>query len=255
MKISIQDINKKLETFFEGKLNSVFNKNPLTNLTEKLINSIEMEVQENAGIIFIPNNYIIKIKEKTQLGQDELMEWKRFAKHLIKEFSEEKSCALGGPIKIEILYDETIEDMFVISSHKSNLSSGDTISLSLEVAQNNKINSELIAFLILWDEEYFKINKKILNIGRQESNDLVIDNLRVSRIHAQIIHKDEEFFIIDTNSTSGTRVNGHIIKKHQLSNGDVIEIADVPLIFSQNEKKHKNTRTKLLKIDENRKGQ
>ena len=38
--------------------------------------------------------------------------------------------------------------------------------------------------------------------------------------------------LFDIDSTSGTKVNGYLIKQHQLSNGDVIEIADVPLIYS-----------------------
>jgi len=40
------------------------------------------------------------------------------------------------------------------------------------------------------------------------------------------------FLLIDNNSVGGTKVNGNVIKQHRLSNGDVVEIADIPLIFS-----------------------
>jgi hypothetical protein len=254
MKFSINNINKKLETFFEGNFLSVFNKTPLIQLTEKLIKSIEMEFQEIDGDIFIPNIISIKIKDKKLFGQKELKEWEIFAHHLIEEISEENSYILRGPLNIEILFDGTIEEMFMISTHQSNLTLGDTISLSIEEAMVNKNNSKCIANLILWDEEYFTINKNITNIGRHEQNDLVLDNLRVSRNHAQIRQIGQDFYIIDTNSTSGTKVNGHLIEKHQLSNGDVIEIADVPIIFSRDEIENNNARTKLIKIDETSKG-
>jgi len=177
-----------------------------------------------------------------------LKEWETLADQLIKEFSRENSFTLGGPIKIEIIFDETMDEKLQISTHQSILTSGDTISLSLGISDKSEKNNGLHAYLILWDEEYFKITKNVTNIGRQEENNLVIDNLRVSRVHAQIRRNSKGFNIIDSNSTSGTKVNGHLIDKHQLSNGDVIEIADVPLIFNMDEKHDLNTTTKLLNI-------
>jgi pSer/pThr/pTyr-binding forkhead associated (FHA) protein len=251
MKFSIQDINKKLEALFEGKLVSVFNKNPLILMTEKLIESIELEHQEKDENIYIPNIISIKVKEKTQFDLEELKEWENFALRLIEEISEKNSYIVAGPLKIEILFDDTIEELVQISAHQTYLASGDTISLPVEETNPNK--SEVLAYLILWDEEYFTINKNIVNIGRHEQNDLAIDNLRVSRFHAQIRRINQDFYIVDTNSTSGTKVNGQIIEKHLLLNGDVVEIADVPIIFSRDEMPNNFNRTKLLTINEKKK--
>lgn len=46
-----------------------------------------------------------------------------------------------------------------------------------------------------------------LTIGRNESNDIVIDNLAVSSTHARIESVSASFIIKDLQSTNGTFVN------------------------------------------------
>ena len=58
---------------------------------------------------------------------------------------------------------------------------------------------------------------KIVKIGRSSSNDVIIDDSSVSRMHCQIIHDDNgNYTIIDTNSTNGTIVNG-IVRRGEVS--------------------------------------
>lgn len=63
-------------------------------------------------------------------------------------------------------------------------------------------------------------------IGRFEDNDIVIDNMRVSRRHCCIVvHSDERMEIFDTASKNGTRVNGQKIQKCWLNQGDEVVLA------------------------------
>jgi len=68
------------------------------------------------------------------------------------------------------------------------------------------------------------LNKECITIGRKPDNDIQIDNLAVSGHHAQIITILNDSFLEDLNSTNGTYVNSKSIKKHALSDGDVIAI-------------------------------
>lgn len=258
MKFSIRDIDNLLETFIETNLLSLFNKNPLILLTEELMNVFENNIQVINGEKIAPNVFSIYIRDKDQFSKNDLKEWEPFAQQLITEVSEDNQYSLSGPLKVEIIFDATIDKNFEIIAKKSNFISGDTINLSLEFVSEEETVKGMNAFLILWNEEIFEITKNITSIGRQANNDLVIDNLRVSRVHAQIRRIRNSLYIFDTDSTSGTTVNGHKIKQHQLSNGDVIEIADVPLIISIGEKpekiNHQASRTKFLKTKEMRDG-
>ena len=256
MKLSIQDLDNMLETFFESNLLSLFNKNPLILLTEELINVFEKNIRVINGKKIVPNVFSVFIRDQDQFSKNDLKEWEPFAKQLITEVSEDNSYSLSGPLNVKIIFDGTIDKNFEITVKKSDFISGDTINLSSKFAEAAETVKDVGAFLILWNEEIFEITKNITSIGRQTDNDLVIDNLRVSRIHAQIRRIKNSLYIFDTDSTTGINVNGQIIKRHQLSNGDVIEIADVPLIFSIGEKpeeiNHQASRTKILKTKEMR---
>lgn len=71
--------------------------------------------------------------------------------------------------------------------------------------------------------EYFLSKERIL-IGRKPHNDIQIDNLAVSSEHAAVITILSDSFMEDLGSTNGTLVNGQMVKKHFLQNGDVIEL-------------------------------
>ncbi len=60
--------------------------------------------------------------------------------------------------------------------------------------------------------------------SRKPENQIPIDNLAVSGKHALIITILDDSFLEDLGSTNGTYVNGKLIKKHALKNGDVIAI-------------------------------
>ena len=68
------------------------------------------------------------------------------------------------------------------------------------------------------------VNKDRITIGRRPDNDIQVDNLAVSGLHAAITTVANDSVIEDLNSTNGTVVNGELAQKHLLKNGDVIEI-------------------------------
>jgi pSer/pThr/pTyr-binding forkhead associated (FHA) protein len=70
----------------------------------------------------------------------------------------------------------------------------------------------------------YELNKERLTIGRKPENDIPIDNLAVSGKHALIITILDDSFLEDLGSTNGTYVNGKLIKKHALKDGDVVAI-------------------------------
>lgn len=73
------------------------------------------------------------------------------------------------------------------------------------------------------------------SLGRSSSNDIVIDDGKVSRRHA-LVHKqdDTEFWVIDLGSGNGTYLNGRrVIQPTRLANGDTLQLGDQALSFHQ----------------------
>ncbi len=75
--------------------------------------------------------------------------------------------------------------------------------------------------------EEFNLEKGLIDIGRSKENEVVIDNIAVSRKHAQIELKGTNYVLRDLNSSNGTFLNGvHIdANDHPLNEGDLIGIA------------------------------
>ena len=70
----------------------------------------------------------------------------------------------------------------------------------------------------------YELDKERITVGRKPENDIPIDNLAVSGKHALIITILDDSFLEDLGSTNGPYVNGKLVKKHALKDGDVIAI-------------------------------
>jgi pSer/pThr/pTyr-binding forkhead associated (FHA) protein len=70
----------------------------------------------------------------------------------------------------------------------------------------------------------FELDQERFTIGRKPENDIQIDNLAVSGKHSMIITILDDSFLEDLGSTNGTYVNGKLVKKHALKDGDLIAI-------------------------------
>jgi ABC-type multidrug transport system ATPase subunit len=73
------------------------------------------------------------------------------------------------------------------------------------------------------------INKNVLTIGRSTDNDIVIDNIKVSRRHAKLEKVGDDWFIEDLGSSNKTYVNSKVIKRVKLNPTDTITIGGIPL--------------------------
>jgi hypothetical protein len=97
------------------------------------------------------------------------------------------------------------------------------------------------AFLIVGGMEVFPLSQPVINIGRRPDNHLVIDDLRISRVHAQLRAIKGRFVLFDLESTGGTFVNGERVKRCTLYPGDVISLSGVNLVYGQETSAHSGT--------------
>jgi predicted component of type VI protein secretion system len=74
-----------------------------------------------------------------------------------------------------------------------------------------------------------------LTIGREEGNQLRLNDERVSRYHAKIQQDNGDVILTDLESTNGTRVNGNAVQIRRLRPGDRIGVGRSVLLFGSNE--------------------
>ncbi len=95
--------------------------------------------------------------------------------------------------------------------------------------------AQLVIRLPQAGQQTYRIEKAIINIGRQLSNDIIVEDKRVSRYHAQIKYQpDGQFAIFDLGSTNGITINGRPgMRQHTLQNGDHFTIGSYDFNFQR----------------------
>jgi len=74
----------------------------------------------------------------------------------------------------------------------------------------------------------------VLHIGRHQSNDVVVNDKKVSRQHAVIRYENGQFILYDLQSTNGVGVNG--VMTHNpvpLKNSDLVTVGSHEFIFQR----------------------
>jgi sigma-B regulation protein RsbU (phosphoserine phosphatase) len=74
----------------------------------------------------------------------------------------------------------------------------------------------------------FPVGPAPLRMGRNSTNDVVLNDPSISRFHAEIRPDQEGFFLVDVGSKNGTLVNGEPIKERKLAHGDWIQLGTNP---------------------------
>jgi signal transduction histidine kinase/pSer/pThr/pTyr-binding forkhead associated (FHA) protein len=77
----------------------------------------------------------------------------------------------------------------------------------------------------------FEVDQERLRIGRGAQNDVRILDTEVSRRHATLESRDDQFVLRDDNSSNGTFVNGQPIQEQVLQAGDQIQVGRTVLLF------------------------
>jgi hypothetical protein len=77
----------------------------------------------------------------------------------------------------------------------------------------------------------FALNKVITTLGRNEANDVQLDDPKVSSFHGNILNREDGYHLLDLKSRNGTVVNGKAISACALKDGDSVAFGDIKLRF------------------------
>lgn len=75
------------------------------------------------------------------------------------------------------------------------------------------------------------LESTLVSLGRGLGNDVILEDTRVSRHHAQLRYRQRRFWVTDLGSTNGTFVNGQRVTETALRDGDVLSLGGLELTF------------------------
>ncbi len=79
----------------------------------------------------------------------------------------------------------------------------------------------------------FNLTSAVTTAGRHPESDIFLDDVTVSRRHAEIVVVDDGFVVRDVGSLNGTYLNRERIDEAPLVNGDELQVGKFKLVFLQ----------------------
>jgi pSer/pThr/pTyr-binding forkhead associated (FHA) protein len=238
MKLKLEQLESRLQALIEVRLVSALPGFQVEDLVvQKLASAMKSNLVEDAeGNKLVPNVFTLVVNPKSaeRWQQPNLLE---AMINSLKIVGEEAGLKFSAPPTISIVQNSQQQESVVevVASHKLEAAADTRGMTPANEGSGNEGNGSFPenAFLIVDGVKVFPLTESVINIGRRLDNQLVIDDPRVSRNHAQLRAIKGRFVIFDLNSTGGTFVNGQRTSQSVMYPGDVISLAGVPLVFGQ----------------------
>lgn len=215
---------------------------PWTNPNDRIVHQLCIAIQD----LFVSNihenqlvapNFIINLHPLTLNRWRNQQDWQKILSDLLISTAAEYNKQFHSSPTVELIPDLSLEEdeVAIFLKQSPGLPQTETGVMSLfstteKEGENPEIES--LPILILKGDRTIQLTGNVINIGRKNSNHIVINDPRISRNHAQIRKVRDEFVIFDVGSSGGTFINSNRIDQHTLRPGDVISLAGYTLIYT-----------------------
>ncbi len=237
--MDLRDLETQLQLLVESRFPRLFGTpRPEVLIVERLKAAMNSGTRFSLeGGTFAPNVYTILVHPDTLRSwrEPKLLETMT---EILKAAGRDAHLTFETPPTLSLAEDSDLVpgDFAILASHRvdatektQEMPAGKDAGKSPEGASSIPDN----AFLIVEGVKVFQLKQSVVNIGRRLDNNLVIDDPRVSRNHAQLRAIRGRYVLFDLNSSGGTYINGQRATQSVLYPGDVISLAGVSLIFGQ----------------------
>ena len=225
----------QIHKLVEGTFTRVFGGNLLpTDVAGQLLRALEDNLHtDSTGRLIAPVVYRVRMNpadhqalmqnqpDLSELLADELVEVARQANLLLVQIPQ-----------VKLLADNSLNRhaIHITAQNAKHIDTTEVKPLNSKPAAQTTIES-LNAALIVDGRQQIPLDKPVVNIGRHRDNDIILDNPKVSRHHAQVRQRSGGYMIFDLDSAGGTIVNGETVSQAMLDTGDIIELAGTSLLY------------------------
>lgn len=77
----------------------------------------------------------------------------------------------------------------------------------------------------------FTLSKDVTKIGRHPESDILLDDITVSRRHAEIVKTNNSLIVRDLGSLNGSYINQNRVDEFALVHGDELQIGKYRMVF------------------------
>ncbi len=216
-------------------------------IAKRLIRAMEAHQTISLSKTFVPNSYVVS------LGPTDFAQFEQYRRSLERDLAEtllgaarERSFTLLAYPSVEIERDDDMppgdiriscamvdasgEEVAPDPAALGAVESGHTMVLDREALLRDRPRAPK-ATLEQRDAPTVALGPDPVLIGRDPQNDMVLDDRRVSRKHAEIRLRLGRYTLYDLQSTNGTYVNGRRVAERVLDDGDKISVGGLEILF------------------------
>ncbi len=209
----------------------------------------EMEGQKAVGVnrIFVPNAYVFELSERDRAR------FESFESALVAELAgaavekaRTENWAMHGPVHVEFVTSpDLIEGRFRVhgsveagprgqSQEPASEPAGPMTAMLPGEVRGRRIRAPASLSVVAGSrkgEGFFALDQGETKIGRGEHADITLPDPGISRIHARVVQEGDDFVVEDLGSTNGTEVNGQLVQRRRLADGDRVRVGSSTLQF------------------------
>ncbi|MDF1515900.1 MAG: DUF3662 domain-containing protein [Anaerolineae bacterium] len=231
-------IEKLIEQFIEEPFVRLFSGRVLSQeVARQLAQVLEDGQQQNSdGLSDIPGCYIIAMHpEDLSVLQAELPTIVTELQLELQSIADKIGVRLREPPEINLREDAGLAPQTVYITPVATAPPRINRTQDLDVKQMQQLLAQQApcAYLIIAGRHTVDLEKTIVRIGRALDNDIILEDRRVSRYHAQLRQRYGRYLLHDLGSTGGTMVNGFRIQETVLHPGDTISLSGVDIIYAE----------------------
>jgi hypothetical protein len=220
----VDDFERRLERAVDGVFLKAFRSDvEPAELGRGLLREMQDGRSVSVGAVYVPNDYVIRLAQEDYDRFEGLIPTLRneFIQ-LLKANAGQRRWRLPGAIDVHFeVAPEVKHGKFEVTA--------------LHLATENWVEPPPPpeTLVQLGTDREWKLESEEVGLGRSSSNTIVIDDPNVSRAHARMVKRGEDWWIVDLGSTNGTLVNNSAVKERRLTPGDRITIGGSEFEFRE----------------------
>ena len=199
-----------------------------------------MESEQSVGVegVLVPNVYEVYLspEDYEHFGPARRAHARELETHLARVARQRRFNMMARPV-VRLGVDERLDlgDMR-IEPQTADVDTGtrDRVQhTAILPSMNGPLQTGPITPNLVLNGQTYAILSSPTRVGRQADNDIVLDDRRVSRHHAEMIDRGGRWMLRDRDSTNGTSVNGKVVKEAVLKPGDRISFGGLEVTWEQ----------------------